>query len=390
MPLRDDLLAPIPGNSPGGISLRYDPITDKIKEARREDVDAPQGAWKTAVKIADHAQVVKLASEAIATRSKDLQLAVWLVDSHLKRDGFAILPACLRFIRDLQDQFWDTLYPEISDGDLEMRAAPLEWLGAKLEDPLRMLPITTTGLGWVKYKESRAVGYETDATSDEKRKLRAKLIEEGKATAEDYDLAMADTPKQFLEGLQAVLEQSLAELEQLNNFCTDKYADVAPSFLKTRTAIEEIAHMLGTAIAGKGGPTPVNQPAATPEPQPVAQAPAPVVAVAPTSASTPSPVAQTVTPSGLEPSDLADVAKRLAAIARFLRTQDQYAVTPYLILRAFRWGEIRYNGPEIDTKMLLPPSDEVREELERYSGSGNWDKVLETTEAAMEMPCGRF
>ena len=66
MPLRDDLLAPIPGNSPAGISLRYDPITDKIKEARREDLDAPQGAWKTAIKSADHAQAIKLASDAIA------------------------------------------------------------------------------------------------------------------------------------------------------------------------------------------------------------------------------------------------------------------------------------------------------------------------------------
>ncbi|MDQ2950471.1 MAG: type VI secretion system protein TssA [Acidobacteriota bacterium] len=392
MPLRDDLLAPIPGNSPGGISLRYDPITDKIKEARREDVDAPQGAWKTAVKTADHAQVIKLASDAIATRSKDLQLAVWLVDSHVKREGFAVLPDCLRFLRNLQNQFWDALYPEISDGDLEMRAAPLEWLGSKLEDPLRMLPITSNGLGWVKFKESRSVGYETDANNEDKRKLRAKLIDDGKVTAEEYDQAMAETPKQFLEGLQSVLEQSLAELEELNNFCNDKYSDVAPSFLKTRAAIEEIAHTLGNAIAGKGGPAPANLPAAEPEPQPVAQTPAAPVPVSTPASPPPPPSASTApsaSPAGIEPVDLTDVAKRLAAIARFLRAKDKYDIAPYLILRGFRWGEIRYNGPEVDNKALLPPADEVRAELEQHSAANSWDKVLEVTEAAMETPCGR-
>ena len=34
MPLRDDLLQPIPGPNPGGTNLRYDPVYEKIKEAR--------------------------------------------------------------------------------------------------------------------------------------------------------------------------------------------------------------------------------------------------------------------------------------------------------------------------------------------------------------------
>ena len=43
MPLRDDLLNPIPGDNPSGESLRYAPVFDKIKEARREEtVEEPQ------------------------------------------------------------------------------------------------------------------------------------------------------------------------------------------------------------------------------------------------------------------------------------------------------------------------------------------------------------
>ena len=53
MPVREDLLQPIPGPHPGGASLRYDPVYDKLKEARREDDDIPQGEWARQRKVAD-------------------------------------------------------------------------------------------------------------------------------------------------------------------------------------------------------------------------------------------------------------------------------------------------------------------------------------------------
>src|ERR671929_14367 len=61
MPLRDDLLTPIPGANPAGIDLRYDAVYDRIREARREDDDAPQGDWQRARKVADLALVTNLA-----------------------------------------------------------------------------------------------------------------------------------------------------------------------------------------------------------------------------------------------------------------------------------------------------------------------------------------
>jgi len=46
VPLRDDLLNPIPGENPSGIDLRYENkllVFDKIKEARRQDDTLDQG-----------------------------------------------------------------------------------------------------------------------------------------------------------------------------------------------------------------------------------------------------------------------------------------------------------------------------------------------------------
>ena len=88
MPLRDDLLNPIPGDSPSGTNLRYAPVYDKIKEARRQDDDAPQGEWQRERKVADYKQVIKLAGETLATQTKDLQLAAWLTEAFLHQEGF--------------------------------------------------------------------------------------------------------------------------------------------------------------------------------------------------------------------------------------------------------------------------------------------------------------
>ena len=88
MPLRDDLLNPIPGENPSGANLRYERVYDQIKEARTEDDESiPTGAWQRTVKKADFVLVIKLAGEALATKSKDLQLAAWLTEAHVKREA---------------------------------------------------------------------------------------------------------------------------------------------------------------------------------------------------------------------------------------------------------------------------------------------------------------
>ncbi|PYT16356.1 MAG: type VI secretion system protein TssA, partial [Acidobacteria bacterium] len=129
MPLRDDLLNPIEGENPSGANLRYAPVFDKIKDARREEGEGPLGELPRDRKTADFKTVVKLAGETLATKTKDLQLGAWLTEAMLHQEGFSGLGQGLELLRGLVENFWDTLYPEMEDGDLELRAAPLEWLG---------------------------------------------------------------------------------------------------------------------------------------------------------------------------------------------------------------------------------------------------------------------
>ena len=62
------------------------------------------------------------------------------------------------------ENFWDTMYPELDDGDAEMRAAPLDWLGAHyLEVPLKRVPLTKSGLNFLDYHKAKKVGREADS-----------------------------------------------------------------------------------------------------------------------------------------------------------------------------------------------------------------------------------
>ena len=385
MPLRDDLLKPIEGANPSGADLRYAPVFDKIKEARRVEDDAPQGDWQRERKLADYKLVLKLASETLATKSKDLQLAAWVTEAALRQEGFAGLLQGLKLIRGLLENFWDTVYPEIEDGDMELRAAPVEWVGTKLEQAVRESPITKGGFSFFKYKESRAVGYEESATSDQQQQIRATKIREGALTPEDFDKDSAATPTATYEAWQTALEGCLEEIETLQLFGEEKFADQAYSLTPLRTAVEEIHHQIRLFLQKRADAAPAP---AEPEPEPEAEPEQASYAVQSSGAAA---VAAKPKRSvvGLDPADLDDASARLAAVAKFLRQQDAYSPGPYLLLRGYRWGELRGYGEYPDPTNLLPPPSEIRQSVKRLSLESNWSELLETAETAMAQPCGR-
>jgi type VI secretion system protein ImpA len=397
MPLRDDLLAPISGPNPSGKNLKYDRVFDEIKEARREDIDVNQGDWKVALKTADWAKVIKVAGEVLAKRSKDLQIAAWLIDAHVRREGFAVLAPAFVLLQTLLEEFWETLYPELEDGDAELRSTPLEWLGNKLPDALVSVPITSAGLSWNSFQQSRLAGYEQDANTEAKKKARQQAINDGKPTAEEFDEAVNATPREFYEAMEGDLAPALEQLEKLNDLCDAKFGSYAPSVVKIRTLLESFLQQTRNILKKKPAPAAatltaiaveVSAPAVSVEPVAAAPAPLPTVtaAVAVVQATAPAAVVTAVTG---DPTGLDDAVKRIGAICRWLRDKTIYDASAFLVIRAMRWGELRAKAPEIVPAMLEAPPTEVRAGIKQPFVAGSWDAVLNATESAMELPCGR-
>lgn len=390
MPLRDDLLTPIPGDNPSGPDLRYDnkvPIYDQVKEARRQDDDLVQGDWQRERKVADYAKVINLTQDALATKTKDLQLAAWLTDACLRTRGFAGLADGITLCHGLVNNFWDTLNPPLEDGDEEPRMAHLEWVGSALEIPLKSVGLNREGHDWFKYKESRTLGYEDQVKADKDKKLRAQRIADGKLAPEAFDKAFVETPKAFYLQSEKELDRCLKALADLDELCGQKFTSSRPTFAKLRNGLEEVRHVVHPLLEKKRET----------EPDPVEEVPVEASAEGVASAdgihaapgvTSPGAISFSVLTSS-EPADRREAIANVARVAAFLRKREPLSPAPYLMMRGLRWGELRSASNLSDSTLLEAPPTELRQHLKRLALGKKWTELLEAAENTMSLPCSR-
>jgi type VI secretion system protein ImpA len=140
----DELLLPISDEAPCGEDMSFSAEFDAIQELRREDDPTlAQGEWVTENKVADWPGVAALCTTVLNKRSKDLRVAGWWTDAITRTQGLPGLAAGLTLVARLIDDRWDTLHPQIEDGDVEPRVGNLHWLLARVEVLCRLAPITT-------------------------------------------------------------------------------------------------------------------------------------------------------------------------------------------------------------------------------------------------------
>jgi type VI secretion system protein ImpA len=388
MPQAEEFLKPISESKPGGDNIRHTPAFDKLKEARREGGDLLSEGSEP-----DYKLVAKLGEDILKNKSKDLRVAAWLGEAWLKLEGFSGMRRGLLVLKGLVEDFWESLYPEIEEGDTSFRLASLDWFGSYLDLPMRLSPFTQGRLTFADYKESQLVGFQptdddySDVASKQRERYRT-ATEEGKVTGEVFRADFQKTSKEFFVNQQADIEAILELLEEFSAVCEQKFTDEPPSFSKIRGTLEEIL-LAATALADEkrrlepdADEAPAELPAAEEtesyegaavEQSPARPAKRPRRAV-----------------SGIEPADHADAADRLAAVATFLRSQDMGNPSAYLLLRGYRWGELRASGSTAPDAMLLdPPSTEVRQQIKRFAMEYQWEDLIRVGEDTMASSAGR-
>ncbi|MBI4848466.1 MAG: type VI secretion system protein TssA [Nitrospirae bacterium] len=262
----DAILAPIPGDNPAGEDLRYSAIYEEIKEARRADDPFERGAWKTEIKTSDWGKVIKVSVDTLSKKTKDLQIAAWLTEALINTEGYDGLSAGLKIINRFLEDYWDNVYPVIEDGDMEFRAAPLEFMNEKVAPPIKGIPITdgkvTREYSYLKYQESRSVGYEADTknqfgdTDEGKKRKRDELIGEGKITAEEFDSAVAQSSLAFYESLADKIKTCREEFNALDASVDGKFGQQAPRLSDFGSSLEECERVIKRTIKDKGGRMP--------------------------------------------------------------------------------------------------------------------------------------
>jgi len=184
------LLAPIAPETPAGSDLRQDDSAEalyfRLRDARREAsaaeraADAQRDAGEPAplngapVSAVEQWRIVReLAIEALALRSKDLQIAAWLTEAVLRSDGLSGFAAGCRLMTGLADGFWDELFPQPDEEGIATRVAPVAALNGVGRDgtliqPLRKLvlferPTDKTPFYFYQYEQSAEFAAITDA-----------------------------------------------------------------------------------------------------------------------------------------------------------------------------------------------------------------------------------
>ena len=380
----DALLAPISEENPAGESLRYSGIYDEIAEARRSDDALVQGDWQTELKTADYRKVIDSATDALTNKAKDLQIAAWLSESLVMQNGFPGLRDGLNLMSRLQEQFWDTLHPEIDEGDMEGRANAISWMDAQTAFAIKKVPITQgAGYNYIDWEDAKRFTLPANFDSlppEQQEALQAeqsRAESEGKISGELWKKARSSTRRQFCEELNYAIEECVAALKELNRVDDELYdRNQVPSTPQLAKSLDEVHSQVKKILADKR----------VEEPDPADDE---VYANGEAVDDDGNPRAAGTGGGRGAIDSRADALRRLGEIATFFQRTEPHSPVSYLVQRAVKWG----NMP-LDSWLQEVVKDEnvlgnIRETLglgsyssESYSSSDSYDEYGNSEESA--------
>lgn len=256
----DALLAPIPGASPVGVYLRidgaqsmaYHALKDLAAANRKTEKDAAIAGETEGAAKPDWPAVIERSAAMLRDKTKDLEIASWLLEGLLREHGFAGMRDGFRLYRLMIEQHWDAgLHPMPEDDEgPERRVASLAGLNGESGDgiliaPLKRVPVTHGGAGSFGLL-SQELAADLDKVSPEERQRR---IDRGVATEATIKQSAGQTTPEFF---QTVLDDLAACREEFGKLCDlveSKCGSVAPPSSNIRNVIDAV-ETLAKELAG--------------------------------------------------------------------------------------------------------------------------------------------
>ncbi len=334
----DSLLIPISEENPSGVSLAYEQIYDDIREARRADDNLAQGDWQHELKVADYRKVVDLAIPALISQTKDLQICAWLSEALIKQYGLVGLRDSLRLMRNLQESFWESCFPEIEDNDQEGRANAIEWLDKNGSQAVRESAITAgEGISFVGYEESRRFDFPEDASSldsaqiEKYAELRSEAEQGNRVTGERWRKAKSSTRRLFYEELNFALEECLTECQELDSINERNFdRNQMPGLTILKKTLGDIKDLVKKLLQEKREQEPTEEELNTGNE---------------VSQETFSEAGEVITTNGVAGTSgpiksRQDALKRLTEVASFFHKTEPHSPVSHLVKRAVKWGNM--------------------------------------------------
>jgi type VI secretion system protein ImpA len=329
----ETLLAPIPGDNPAGESLRYEGTYDRIQEAREEEANLPQGVWERELKKADWNAVRELCFAALESRTKDLQIAVWLMESLTHLYGFSGLRGGLQLLLGLCQGFWDHLYPIIEGDDLEGRISPIVWMNEKLYLTLKLISITqpesveAVPYTWADWEYANYI--ENQALKEGK--IREEAEARGKVTRAKFLGSVMFTSKDFYGAHSESIGGSIELTRELEHFLDERCGKQAPSLKQFRDTLEDIHKVVNDFLLEKQEEDENHEASAGKESR---------QGLARNQESREEPGKRAATGAIRS---RREAYRMLSEAADYLLMHEPHSPTPYLVKRAVSWGNMTLN-----------------------------------------------
>lgn len=350
----DRLLAPIGGANAAGEDLRADTSPGapflKLKDARNTAraaerqseneglVDLP-GEWRV---------VLALAPDLLANRSKDLEIACWMVEALVRHHGFAGLRDGLKLLDRLIVAFWEGLYPEEDEEGLETKIAPLVGLlgdaaGSPLIQALRKVSLTQGQDPGPFASWHYDVAIEVAKIADQAKQQRR--LAGGAILPATFAACFDKNEPGFVRNLADDLDASIDALKALADALDSRCGDHAPNTSPTRDILERIVGLvrhLGASVLVAEAPVE----AATAEPDQEGSMP----------------TTDGVRRSGFTSRE--DAFKALLEVADYFRRTEPHSFLPLMLENVVRRGQM----PLSDLLVDLVPDDNARKALYLRAG----------------------
>ena len=328
------MLAAIAGDNPSGENLQYAGLHDEIREARRADDSSTKADWQSELKVADWDEVTSLAEEALKTRTKDLQIGAWLCEALVKQSGLDGLRDGLKVMRGFHENFWDSIYPEIDEGDMDARANCLALMDRQCAFAVREVALTevrgeenSSFLRWGKTKVPDDFNKIAQADKAEADRIK----QESEKASEVWARLYRGTPRRFYEQVNTALSGCWDEFQGLDKAMDQKFGRQTPGLGALKKSLEDLRALVDRLVKEKRvlEPDPVSAgsevPGAEGSEAGVAQAGGAGPGLG--------------TPAG-SLRGRQEALRRLSEIAEFFQKTEPHSPVSYLVERAVKWGNM--------------------------------------------------
>lgn len=348
----DPILEPINDDSPTGEDLRADTshssVYYKIKSLRNEarslerrrmrgesDVPPVETCWRA---------LISLTIETLAQKSKDLELCAYLIEALIREHDFPGLHDGFRLTRELCERYWDNIFPLPDESGLESRVIYLAGLNGvdsegTLIRPILMCPLTAgetvPPCSTAAYQRSQSLA----SLSPDEQQAR---IEEGALSPEMVEVAVKETPVDFLTTQRQHIQTCLEEYGRLTSLLDEQCGEHAPHSSAINTALqtceETLQYVAGSSLVQIPDTEEVDDPASEPNEE---------------AAETPSEV-RTSRVEAAQIKTRADALRCIELVADYFRRAEPHSPLSYAADQLVRWGSMPL--PELLIETLPDPS----------------------------------